>query len=277
MKIKSIMVIVMVGMLMSFPDLAFPSDIPRLQGHVNDYGKVLLPEEIKNLEAKLAKEDNETSNQIVVLTITSLNGEDDKDYAQKVFDSWKLGQKGKDNGVLLLQAKKEKKIRIHTGYGLEGSLPDGRCGEIIRTVMAPNFKRGKYYEGFDKACDKIILAIKGEYKSSGVNDGKLVLFFFAMLILFFLSAAFGLIHYSLGGIVGGAGAFCAVVYWIGTGLVYGFVATIVGIFIGMVAKQILEALSEGGSGGLGFGGSSGGGHFSGGGGGSGGGGASGNY
>lgn len=281
MKRKSFVAVMAVMVLILYSNSVFSADVPALKGHINDYANVLSTDEEKLLEGILKTEEEKTSNQIVILTIQSLGDDSVEVYAQKVFNSWKIGQKSKNNGVLILLASKEREIRIHVGYGLEGSLPDGRCGEIIRTVMAPRFKEGKYYAGFGDACQKIFQSIRGEYKADGNKKETIVPFVVVVIILFIFSALAGFVHYSLGGLVGGIGAFCMTIYWIGSSLSYEIIFAIIGGLIGMLAKSILEALCEGsdsaGGSGSYYGGGSSGGGYSGGGGGSGGGGASGRF
>jgi uncharacterized protein len=133
---------------------------PRL---VNDFAGMLSPEEVNQLEAKLLQYEQSSSTQITVVTVKSLGLYEVAQYAIELGNRWGVGNKGKDNGVLILASKNDRKINISTGYGLEGALPDAVCGRIIRNEISPNFKAGNFYAGFDKAADAIILATKGEY------------------------------------------------------------------------------------------------------------------
>jgi len=116
------------------------------------------------LNKKLADFEEQTTNQIAVLIIPTLEGDNLEDYSIRLADKWKVGQKGKDNGVILLIVKGDRKIRIEVGYGLEGVLPDGLAGQIIRENIAPHFLRGNFYSGIEEGVSKIIAAIKGEYR-----------------------------------------------------------------------------------------------------------------
>ena len=105
------------------------------------------------------------STQIVVLTIPSLQGDDIDQFTIRVADQWKIGQKGSDNGVLLVLAQAERKVRIEVGMGLQGVLPDITAGRIIRDVMRPHLKSGNFDHGIDAGVDGIIAATKGEFKA----------------------------------------------------------------------------------------------------------------
>lgn len=141
------------------------AEVPRLTGPVNDYAEVLSPDDEKKLTGFLLGQERKTTNQIVILTVKSLDGNTIEDFAVKVFEKWKLGQKGKDNGVLLVLATTERKMRIEVGHGLEGVLPDVIASRIIREEMTPKFKAKDFAGGFMEAAIAIDKAIKGEYKA----------------------------------------------------------------------------------------------------------------
>ena len=126
---------------------SFAEDVPRPAGWVNDFANVISPDYRDKLTGLIQEIEEKTSSEIAVVTITSIAPHDEKEYARMLFDSWKPGKKGKANGVLILLAIKERRWRIETGYGVEGILPDGLCGEIGRNYMVPYFKAGKYGEG----------------------------------------------------------------------------------------------------------------------------------
>lgn len=162
MKFKSL---VIAGILALTVSIAFGSEVPALRGPVNDEAKVLAPDKAKQLSDMLLAQEKQTSNQIVVLTIKTLGGEPIESYAQKVFVTWKLGQAKKDNGVLIVVAVADHKMRIEVGKGLEGSLTDATSAKIIRDVMAPRFKANDFAGGLTEAVNTINLAIKGEFKA----------------------------------------------------------------------------------------------------------------
>lgn len=135
---------------------------PPPQGLVNDFAKMLSPDTRQRLEAELTALEKDTTAEVAVVTVDNLGGTTVEDYAVRLFEQWKIGKKGKDNGVLLLVAKEERKIRIEVGYGLEPIIPDGRAGRIIREEISPRFKEGDYDGGITAG----ITAIKG-YITSG--------------------------------------------------------------------------------------------------------------
>lgn len=139
--------------------------VPPLWGHsVHDDAHILSQTTIDQLEASLKAYEDSTTNQIAVLIIPSLDGEVLEEYALRVaHDEWKLGQKGKDNGVLLLIAVDDRKMRIEVGYGLEGVLPDAITSRIIRNEIAPHFREHEYDAGVTEGVNAIIDAIGGEY------------------------------------------------------------------------------------------------------------------
>jgi uncharacterized protein len=141
--------------------IARADDIPFLSGRVVDDANILSQGERDRLTAMLKAHEQETTNQIVVLTVPSLGDDSVEEYAVKVFEKWKLGQKGKDNGILVVVAPQEHKMRIEVGYGLEGTITDGTAGEIIRTWMTPAFKAGNFDKGVEDGVAAIISKIDG--------------------------------------------------------------------------------------------------------------------
>lgn len=138
--------------------------VPELWGlRVHDDAKVLSQQVVQQLETQLKQYEDSTSNQIAILIIPSLNGEVLEDYSLRVAEYWKLGQKGKDNGVLLLIVVNDRKVRIEVGYGLEGVLTDAVCSQIIRNEIVPNFRRSDYDAGVLAAVAAITRAAAGEF------------------------------------------------------------------------------------------------------------------
>ncbi len=126
---------------------AFGADIPKPVGYVNDFAHVL-SSKTKNRLNKLAVElEQKTGVEVAVVTIKTLNGNDIFDYSMNLFQKWGIGKKGKDNGVLFLVDTGERKLRINTGYGVEGILPDGLLGRIRDQYIVPYFKKGDYDDG----------------------------------------------------------------------------------------------------------------------------------
>lgn len=146
-------------------------EVPELWGmRVHDEAGLLSPQMREQLELRLKEYEDSTSNQIAILIIPSLKGEVLEDYSLRVAEKWKLGQKEKDNGVLLLIAVEDRKMRIEVGYGLEGVLPDVICSRIIRNEIAPRFRRSEFDDGVWAGVEAIIQAIGGEY-TAGDNEG----------------------------------------------------------------------------------------------------------
>ena len=141
-------------------------DVPEHGGKwVHDYASILSPQTTAQLESLLKAERDSTSNQIAVLVMKNLDGGDIDEFANRVFNSWKLGDEKKDNGVLFLIAMEEKQIRIEVGAGLEGVLTDVQSSRINRNEVAPYFRRGEYDQGIVAGLISIIQTIKGEYKN----------------------------------------------------------------------------------------------------------------
>ena len=128
----------------------FAVSVPALKGRVNDYAKIIRDSDEREIEEYLAGLEQSSGVQIAVLTMPSLDGEDISSFGIKVADKWKLGDKEKDNGAILIVAYAEHDLRIEVGDGLEGSLTDAKCGLILRNVVVPEFKNGNYSAGIKK-------------------------------------------------------------------------------------------------------------------------------
>lgn len=271
--------------------LACALEVPGLKGRVNDYANLISPATEASLESVLKTLESSDSTQIVVLTIESLKGDSLEEFSLRVVEDWKIGQQGLDNGVLLLVARDDRKIRIEVGYGLEGKLTDMTAGRIIRNVIGPKFKQGDFNQGIIDGVGAIVATVRGEFTapaaagtgtSNRADPGGLLT---AMIFIFFIfgsllrkskvaaSAVGGiatpLLAFLLFGISG-----LALLALIPVGMIGGLVAaTLAGSSGGAMSRT-----GYGGYGG-GFGRSSGGfgGGFGGGGGGFGGGGASGGW
>ena len=237
--------------------LALGLEVPPLAGRVNDLAGVLPGGVEQQLEARLAGYEQETGHQLVVLTVPSLAGDPIEDFTMRVVEAWKLGRKDRDDGILLLVAVEDRKLRIEVGYGLEGDLPDALAGRIIRDIITPAFRRGDLAQGITAGVESIMATTGGEgtivlpersERAQRAPQGGGGIFLYVMLAIFLLTIFGG------GRGRGGGGAFLA------------------GAMLGGMGGR---GHSRGGFGGGGFGG--GGGGFRGGGGGFGGGGASGSW
>jgi len=228
---------------------------PKLTGRVVDQAGMLGAAAERTLTAQLAAHENATGNQVVVVTLKDLGGYSIEEYGYRLGRHWGIGQKGQDNGVLLLVAKSERKVRIEVGYGLEGKLTDAISSNIIHTVIRPAFRAGRFAQGIQGGVTAIIQALGGQYKmqqrtrSRGGRGIGIGLVIFLILLGIILSSIFP----------GGRGGGYRRRPGLGTGLAAGFL------------------LGRSGFGSGGFGGGFGGGGFGGGGGGLGGGGASGGW
>ncbi len=167
---------------------------PQKQTSVYDYVNLLSTSQSKALEQKLIQYSDSTSTQIVIAIIASTEGENINYLGAQWGQQWGIGQANKDNGVLVLLAKNDRRIAINTGYGVEGSLTDFMSKRIIESVIIPEFKQGDYYRGLDNGVDAIFQVLNGEFKedrSFGNNTGfsikSLLPFIIFIIILIILS------------------------------------------------------------------------------------------
>ncbi len=124
-------------------------------GFVNDFAKILSPQIASQLELQLSEFEKTSKSEITVVTINSLEGEPIEDYAVRLFEEWKIGKKGADNGLLLLVSKEDREVRIEVGYGLEEYVPDIESGRIISEIITPKFREGNFDEGVALAVNRI--------------------------------------------------------------------------------------------------------------------------
>lgn len=264
---------------------SFALEVPALKAHVNDYGNMMSQETRSKIENELIAFEQSDSTQIVIVTIPSLEGEVLEQFSIKVAEAWKIGQKGKDNGVILLVSKQDRKIRIEVGRGLEGKLTDLMAGRIINFAINPRFKRGDFDGGFMAGAQAIIDVTRGEFK---VDENQTpvrkkrssslpTLFIFGAIALLTL----GRISRVLGGAAGAIGL-PLIGLFLGLPLFALVLMGVFGLALGIFLPLIFGGFGRGGGGffpggfgGGGFGGDSGG--FGGGGGDFGGGGASGDW
>jgi uncharacterized protein len=272
-------------------------EIPAYRGYVNDQAGMLSPEAAGQLERTLADFDRSDSTQVAILTVPTLEGEPIEDYSIKVVEKWGVGRKGKDNGVLFLVAKQERKVRIEVGRGLEGVLTDLLSGRIIDQVIKPAFKAGQIDQGFLAGTAAIIQATRGEFKAEARDSRQggepSALFKFAVLAII-ATVFIGRISRKMGAAAGSAVFPLAFLFGLtpGWNLLLLLLLVPVGGLLGWLLWPMLAALASGGDdhhhggfgggygggfGGGGFGGGGGGGFGGFGGGGFGGGGASGDW
>jgi uncharacterized protein len=172
----------------NIPDKPTP---PRL---VNDFAGVMSADQVQQLENTLVKFEKETSTQVAVVTVTSLDGSDAANYAFQLGEKWGIGQKGKNNGILILVKPKYGNDRGHayiaTGYGLEGAVPDAYANRIVDKEMIPNFKQNDYFKGIESAVMVIMQLTKGEFTAEAYANkrsfsaGPIIVL--VLIILFFV-------------------------------------------------------------------------------------------
>lgn len=181
-----LLVLALPGLAQEFPEKPVPARF------VNDFTGTLSGQEQAMLESKLKGYMDSTSNQLVIVVVKNTGDYPPGDYAFEVGRRWGIGQKGKNNGLVLLWATETRKIYIATGYGLEGAIPDAVAKRIVSDVIVPAFKQQEWYRGLDEATTEIIQRASGEYKNEGsdVSDGEaifaLIAFGLIGLVIFFL-------------------------------------------------------------------------------------------
>jgi uncharacterized protein len=259
--------------------------VPPLTARVTDLTGTLSAPERQALEAKLTAWESQTTNQLAVLIVPTTQPETVEQYGIRVAEAWKLGQKGRDNGVLFLVAKNDKRMRIEVGYGLEGNLPDVAARRIIGDTVAPLFSKGQFAAGIDAGVERIMRVASGDepppkeprrrVPSHGLDFGTIALIFLVAVPV--VGAMLRSILGNVGGGLAGAGVAGGAIWLFAGSLVFAAIA-------GIIAFVLIAFTGFGGRGGPGMwipggggGWSGGGGGFSGGGGGFGGGGASGGW
>ncbi len=206
------------------------------QGYVSDFANVLQPAVKQSLEDKLAAFEKQSGNELAVVTVQSLGGDTIENYAVSLFADWGIGQKGKDNGVLLLVAPNEHDVRIEVGYGLEGALTDAQSYWIIQNQILPAFRQGDYAGGINSGVDKIIAALGGEnipseepQQSGGGGMSSDTWFFLIFIVPIWLASILARSKsWWLGGVLGGVGGIIV-------GLFYGFLWTGIASILGLSA------------------------------------------
>lgn len=162
---------------------------PKLQTSVYDQIDLLSPAQKSSLENKLIRYADSTSTQIVVIIIKSAKGEDLSLLGARWGQQWGIGQKGEDNGILILLAKDDRRVDINTGYGIEYRMTDRIAKQIIERIMIPEFRNDRYYQGLDKGADAIFQVLKGEFKEkrkpkNDEDDAVAIIIIIILIILF---------------------------------------------------------------------------------------------
>jgi uncharacterized protein len=137
---------------------------------VNDQANLLTASERSALEGKLAAYEQKTGQQFALLTVSTLDGQPIEDFGIKVADKWKLGDKKRDDGLILIVVPQDRKMRIEVGYGLEGDVPDAIAARVIREVLTPAFRQGQFAAGIDNAFSVLMQAASGEAPPQAVEQ-----------------------------------------------------------------------------------------------------------
>jgi len=253
-------------------------EIPELSHRVTDLTATLSIQQATALENRLAAFEAEKGSQIAILIVPTTQPEDIAQFGIRVAEAWKVGRKNVDDGVILIVAKEDRKLRLEVGYGLEGAIPDAIAKRVIAETITPFFKIGDYAGGIDAGITQLMQLIEGEtlpvpdnVPSARLNEGTFMFILFGGLIAgFVLSAMMGRV---MGGMLAGLGTGAVAALFFGLSFAV--------VLIGLMVFFIVGVRHRGGggwsSGGGGFGGGSGGSWGGGGGGSFGGGGASGSW
>lgn len=205
------------GRLFTIQALSFPEP----GDFVNDFAQVLSAQTRDELEQKLVQLEEETTVEIAVVTVSSLNDTTIEDYAVRLFEDWEIGKKGQDNGALLLVVPNEREVKIEVGYGLEPILTDSKAGRVIREVIIPRFKEDDYGQGIVNGVDAVIKIVQNKEadavddssntSETSIDDSVGTLLFIGAMILTYFSAFWarskriwpgGIVGAILGGVLG---------------------------------------------------------------------------
>lgn len=195
----------------------FAKEVPPVtKKFVNDYAGVLSPGDAQFLEEKLKGYFDSTSTQLVIVLEKSLEGDDRFSYSQRLAQSWGIGEKGKNNGMLLYAAIDDRELQIQVGYGLEGTITDALTSRVRKRIINPAFKSGDYARGLDEAMTVFMQAASGEFVNerdespvSGFKPGFITIFIIIIVIIVLFSRGGG-------GRNGGRRGFGGPVFWGGT-------------------------------------------------------------
>jgi uncharacterized protein len=294
---RSLRIAAAIGCVLLLFQIAFALEVPALRGRVNDYAGLLSRGTANQLELLLKDFEEKDSTQVVVLTVPSLEEDGLEDFSMRVAEQWKIGHKGLDNGAIVLISRADRKVRIEVGYGIEGRLTDLKAGRIIREVILPEFRAGRFDAGVVNGVQAIIDSVRGEFKAgdrrgaSGLDPRTLSDAVPFLILFIFIVFSLGRVSRTLGTAGGGllmpflghmafAPGMGGLVALAGIGLIAGFVLSLMAGLAPAGSTRHYRRRSGGWGGGgfsTGGGGFSSGGGFSGGGGGFGGGGASGSW
>ncbi|MEB2331224.1 MULTISPECIES: TPM domain-containing protein [Nitrosomonas] len=255
--------------------------VPSLKSHVTDLTETLSSMEISRLEQQLTDFEAKKGSQIALLIIPTTQPETIEQYSIRVAEVWKLGRKGIDDGVLLLVAKNDRTLRIETGYGLEGVLPDALARRIIDEIIVPKFRQGHFFGGLQAGVEQIISIIEGETLPESEPAGGASLAVENIIPFLFIALVLGRTLQSMFGRMAGAtitGSIAGALTWLISSSIAVALLIAIAIFVISLFEQTGRIIHRGGPGYRNWpGGGFSGGGFRGGGGGFGGGGASGRW
>jgi len=218
--------------------IVFAQDFPEPVGYVNDFAELLSSGTRAQLEAQLNQLEEDTTAEVAVVTITTLDGEPVEYYANELFNEWGIGQKGEDNGILFLIALEERQTRIEVGYGLESIITDGRAGRILDTAVIPNFKNGDYELGIIAGIESIETYIREGTPPSAIEENPIsdfvsqadlwmpVLFVLVFISVYMLAWMERTKSFWLGGVWG-------VICGLALGFALSHLAAIIGLSVGL--------------------------------------------
>ncbi len=278
------------AMALLSPGLLHAADaVPKLARHVTDLTGTLTTQQVDQLDTQLTALEKAKGAQLVVLMVGSTGGQDIEGYSLAVAEANKVGRKGTDDGVLLLIAKNDHRVRIEVGYGLEGAIPDAAAARIIREYLAPKFRGNDYFGGISDAVGALTQLINGEplpppvegtpdhaRSGRGLQNSLVISVFVALFLRGMLGRASAWVRAPLGAVLVGG------LLWLLMSMGAGILGAVIGGVLMLLPGGAGRSIGGGGWGGFGGGGgwgggSSGGGGFSGGGGSFGGGGSSGSW
>ena len=219
-------------------------DVPSYNGFVTDHTGTLSSAEQQQLETILSTYRTETSNEIAILLIDTLNGEAIADIAVQVGREWGLGRKDVNNGIVILATIDDREIFIATGYGLEGAVPDLLASQIIENEILPQFRNGNYFEGLQAGVTALQLAIGGEYEPTQRNKSDMSMFNVLLWLAFFVFPWLGAVlgrtkSWWLGGVIGAGGG---VVLWLMAYTVFAIpMLAFIGFFFDFIVSKNYKA------------------------------------
>jgi len=266
----------LLAMALLSPALLHAADaVPKLTRHVTDLTGTLTAQQIDQLDAQLVALEKAKGSQLTVLMVDSTAGQDIESYSLAVAEANKVGRKGTDDGVLLLVAKNDHRVRIEVGYGLEGAIPDAATARIIREYIAPKFRSNDYFGGISDAVGALTQLINGEalpppvqgnsadeHSGPGLQNGLMIGVFVALFLRSMLGRAPPWVRAPLGAML--VGGLLWLLISMGAGIIGALVGGVLMLLPGGAGRSIGGG-GWGGFGGGGWGGGSGGGGFGGGG------------